>query len=482
MVRILDAKMSQQGVSAINADNIEEDKESMAATNDIKGRLRNYSYKEATNTPTKGNYQRSAKTLSICEEAEDIDEDSELGSLEEIVIPNMLKKEEWQGKGTTHKLDAVFDSINKLYNIYHRVNSRLKPIEMAVFHKEDGMLPQMAQIVEHAKTVDQRLTNITEENIKLRDELEIVKGLVHKQSKQISTLQSKLADQVARSMENNVTIAGILGDKPKVDTDELKAQVTNFLEESMEVDLEDDSEISQVRRLGAYVKDKHRPIVVTVTQQLQKKIFENTTKLKNKFNALDQPFSVNRQLPDLLAKKRREVRQIVKDKRAQEKGLNDSQKSAILVRNSKVFINGQLQRKVLIPPKPMDLFPEAEEQDKMDNIKLVFSKPASAEKCTFKAVACVAPRLNDVHLAYKKMFQLFPAADHIIAAFSSEHTAGFQDDSEFGSGHRILKSIVASKLTEVAVFVVRDYGGEHLGPSRFKVMQQVAEEALYKLS
>lgn len=91
-------------------------------------------------------------------------------------------------------------------------------------------------------------------------------------------------------------------------------------------------------------------------------------------------------------------------------------------------------------------------------------------------------KLNDVHLAYKKLFREFPGADHIAAAFSAEGEEGYQDDSEFGSGYRLLNVIKDAKLLNVSVFVVRYYGGEHLGPQRFTVMKELAEEALHKIN
>lgn len=462
-------------------------------TRDIKGRLRNHSYKEATaiaTTPLTS--KRASKITSIVEEetqevsvnanpSEELGDTYSLGSLEDIIIPAvMLKKEDWQGKNMTHKLDTVFESINKLYDVYHRVNNRFKPIEFAVFDKADGVLPQMAQIVDHAKTVDQRFEDLTAENAQLRDELDIVKGLVHKQSKQIDSLQHKLADQIARSMENNITISGILGDSAKIDEVGVRSQVELFLEEQLELEIED-GEIIKAYHSGTYTTEKHRMIVATVTPNLKQRIFQNASKLKGKVNKDQLPFSINQQLPDLLVEKRREIRQIIKDKKDQEKGMDESQKSKILVRNSKVFINGQLQRKALIPPKPSDLFPDLEEQERINAIKLTYTQSRSANKCSFRAAACVASKMNDVHLAYKKVFQENPGADHIVAACSSEGTQGYQDDGEFGAGHRILKVINDAKLGDIAVFVIRDYGGENLGPTRFAVMKDLAAEAIYQL-
>lgn len=456
--------------------------------NDIKGRLRNYSYKEATTALTPNKSRMSAPPPSISEEVSDkasSTSGADLGSIEDLISAVMIRKEDWQGKGTTHKLDSICDSINKLYEIYHSVNKRIKPIEYAVFDEEDGMLPQITQIVNHVKEDDTKFTDIIAENVKLRDEMEIVKGLLQKQSKQISALQGKLADQIARSMENNVVIAGITSDSSRPSEDEVKMQVSSFLAEQLEIEENDEEEIEGITkayRVGQYIKDKHRPIITTVTPALQKKIFDNTGKLKEKVNDKGNPFSVNIQLPDMLAEQKREIRQIIKDRKQQERGLDQSRKSTFLVKSNKVYINGQLQRKVLTAPTPADLFPDETEQKKINGIQLFHSDSVSVKQCSFRAAACVATKINDVHLAYKKVFQANPAADHIVAAFVSEGTSGYQDNSEYGARFRVLKTIQDFNLGDVAVFVIRDYGGQHLGPSRFATMKQVAEEALMKIN
>lgn len=119
----------------------------------------------------------------------------------------------------------------------------------------------------------------------------------------------------------------------------------------------------------------------------------------------------------------------------------------------------------------------------MDAIKMVKSsrKGKGLKGSAFQAFACSADKMNTVHLAYKRLFREHPGADHIAAAFIVEGDDGYQDDSEFGSGFRLLHVLKEAKLFNTAVFVVRYYGGEHLGPQRFTVMKELAAEAIYNL-
>lgn len=394
----------------------------------------------------------------------------------------MIRKEDWTGKNHTAKLDTIFEAVNKMYALHQQYTNRIKPLEYAVFDNEGGILPQLTKVTSHAQDVETRYSKLVSENLQLRDELEIIKGVVHKQGKQISVLQTKLADQVARSMANNITISGLVGDHPKQDAAECRALVESFLTEELELNEEMvENNLIVAHRIGSYVKNKHRTMVIKVRESLAGSIFGNTSKLRGKLNEQDRSFSVNPQLPDMLAEQRRETRKIIKDKKDSEVHLPDNQKSSFLVRNGKVFINGQLQRKLLTPPLVKQLFVGEEEQAKINAIKFCVEQAEPIKGSTFTAYATTVSSMNELHLAYIKMFQNNPSADHIIAAYSCERQTGFQDDSEFGSGYRVLQVLEQTGVGDIAVFITRDYGGEHLGPQRFQTMRDLADKVLQKL-
>lgn len=397
----------------------------------------------------------------------------EMGSIEDLLPPRfLLKKDEFEKKTTPNKLDSVFDAVNNLYTMYAQVEAKMKPLNYAVFDNTGGILPQIQDLVAHAKEKDTKIELLTAEVVQLREELDITKGLLHKQSNQIATLKSRQTDLIARSMAENITIVGIGNDKPNVDT---KTLVLGFLEDELGVVLEDEENIPIAHRIGTSTKGHHRPIVFKCPVSLKKRIFENTHKLAGK------RFSVNQQLPDALAESRRENRQKIKQIQHLEEGKMDKDKSTFLIRNNRLYVNGQLQRKKIIPPPPIDLFPCATDRNRMAQIPMKYSQTKPAQTSSFSAAACTVDSMNDIHLAYKRLFREFPEADHIVAAANYQQEEMFQDDSEFGAGYRLLNIIRDFHLGNVAVFVIRHYGGEHVGPMRFAIMKDVAEEAIAKL-
>lgn len=145
--------------------------------------------------------------------ASDLEDKDEMGSIENLLPSRMLlKREEFDKKNTASKLDAVFDAINKLHLRHIQTSAKIKDLEFAVFDEESGILPQMKAIAQHAQGSEGKMKIITAELLDLREELDISKGIIQKQSKQIATLKGKQVDLTARSMADNITVAGIKGD------------------------------------------------------------------------------------------------------------------------------------------------------------------------------------------------------------------------------------------------------------------------------
>lgn len=338
-------------------------------------------------------------------------------------------------------------------------------------------------ITGHTKSTQDQMETLVAENLQLWDELEIIKGVVHKQGKQIKTLQTRLADQTARSMSENIVLGGILGDNSTADDIESRALALGFLMETMGLDTEVvENGLKSGSRMGTFSQKKHRPILIKVDPQLSKSIFGRTANLAGKQNEQGKAFSVNQQLPDSLAEQRREIRQIIKDRKNAEKHLDQQHKSSFLVRNGKVYINGQMKRKALQPPELLDLFVGDDKQKKINGIKFKQAGVEPVKGSVFQAFATTVESMNDVHLAYIKMFQNHTKMDHIIAACSVNLEYHYQDDAEFGAGFRLMNVIRDSKLDKIAIFITRKFGGQHLGPQRFDLIREVAQNALEKLA
>lgn len=72
-------------------------------------------------------------------------------------------------------------------------------------------------------------------------------------------------------------------------------------------------------------------------------------------------------------------------------------------------------------------------------------------------------------------------ADHIAVACVVGDQEAYHDNGEFGAGFRLLKAIKNSGMNNVALFMIRQFGGINIGPKRFTIMVDLAELALEKL-
>lgn len=393
----------------------------------------------------------------------------------------LIQKEEFAKKSTAQKLDSVADAINKMYDEMSEVTTsleeKIKPINDVIFEDNTGLLSQLEATTAHTKGLDDGMQTLAEENLKLRDELDILKGVVHKMANQLDIANGKINQLVAKSMEDNLVITGVLDDFPKK---KVRKQVHQFFQEQLGLLNVRDDDILKVYRIGQPQQNRHRAIMVHCTPELRRYIINNSSNLRDRLNEEGGKYYINQQLPESIAEQKREIRQIIREKQQSEEMLPQTSKSKFLVKNNKVFINGQISRKLVEPPSVTNLFPEEDTQKKIDAIKLRTFRSKPEAGSMFRVAIFRPDNINSVRLAYTKMFQQYPAADHIAMAASIDGKEAYQDNGEFGSGFRMLKAIQLSPLNNVALFMIRQFGRIHLGPRRFVIINDLATIALQK--
>ena len=67
-------------------------------------------------------------------------------------------------------------------------------------------------------------------------------------------------------------------------------------------------------------------------------------------------------------------------------------------------------------------------------------------------------------------------ATHVTAAYNLTNSKGYQDDGEYGAGYHLLRMLDDTFQQNIAVFVVRVYGGTNLGPQRFECILDIADQ------
>ena len=267
--------------------------------------------------------------------------------------------------------------------------------------------------------------------------------------------------------------------------EESKTVALNFLRIKMNMTL-DDEEVEVAHRLGSKVSTKPRPMVIRCKPSLRDRIFNYTKNLKDLKNDQDDYFSVKPQLPEPLQTERKEREERIKEVKKANAQIPDEEaekRIKIEVKNKTLYLNGVAQKVHIKPPTVQDVFEmSSKEQQKAEEINFAISTAEEERESVFRAAAVRVKNSTEIRIAYKKVKHLFPESDNVILAYVLKDHTGWSDDYEHGAGKKTLQLLLNRGQTYTAVFILRKFGGIHLGPRRFLYMQKVAKEALDKLS
>ena len=362
------------------------------------------------------------------------------------------------------------EQVECMLSVLNMIIHKLNEINVAVNHDTEGISMKLVLTQKQADTSTKAIDQLRHENKTMR-------GIIQRQDDQLKDLNDKIAYLTAKSMEQNLTISNVTGDIGK--KEDTTTTVLEFLHNTLEIDAGSE-EVLVSHRMGKYSDQQTRPrtMIIRCTYPLKERIMANLKNLKDKRNSQDKPYYVNKQLPEQIIEQNRWIKQTIKAKKELEKTWDKDDRTKIQVINKKLYFDGELVKDKLPAPQPKDLFPDEAEKEKQEKIKLFCSDVDQQDGSSFQAYAIKTGNTYDVSRTYAKIRSLHPSATHIVAAANLKSGTMFQDDGEHGAGHKLLKHIEENFVNNSAVFVVRIYGGKHMGASRFKVYNSVAEQAL----
>lgn len=182
-------------------------------------------------------------------------------------------------------------------------------------------------------------------------------------------------------------------------------------------------------------------------------------------------------------KKKREVNHFIWEQKSKEEHLPKQQKSKILVRKDTVYVNRLAVKHKLPKVKFPLLYKDPAIQDEIDNLVTFRSDLKTVKDSIFQAFAAYANTTEEAHKVQTRIRQANPAASHVIAAFvSGTGDYAFNEDGEFGSGIRLVRKIKERDFADVVVCIVHKFGGKHIGPQRFQIINDLAIQAIERLS
>lgn len=379
-----------------------------------------------------------------------------------------------------------------------RVDNLYSDIHGAVNGLEVRMQKTKSEMEDHESRLGKmegnytRLSKLLDENKQLMQELQVMQGLVQKVNKQTINTSHQVLNLTKRGMEQNLIVQGI-SDEIEVEDpkrnppmfavrERCKNAALLFFKEQMNLDLNVE-DIWKAHRTGMRRPGKVRPMVIKMSYAAKDLVMENLSALKGKKNLqTQQTFFISEQIPEGISENRKQIQErlkVLKDNNEQ-KGTKDK----IQVINDKILINDRIDSLEIMTPQPSELFVDTKTQISINGLqtKMVETEPVTERNSEFIAVALKVHSLEEIKQAYIGVMQRYPAVDHTMLAYAFKDKGtlkcGGCDDREFGASTRIKKTIFEERARNTAVFVLRNFGGVHLGFDRFRVIQQVTRDAL----
>ena len=102
---------------------------------------------------------------------------------------------------------------------------------------------------------------------------------------------------------------------------------------------------------------------------------------------------------------------------------------------------------------------------------------------TFIGFAAKVHSINDVVTAYRQLRYRFMEVASIMCTYrimdpDVAHMQDSIDNEEYGAGRRLLQMLIDNSVKNKAVFVIRKFKGQHIGPIRFNMIVDVAKSAI----
>ena len=334
-----------------------------------------------------------------------------------------------------------------------------------------GLVKRVIDTEEAIKRIPQgaEYQELKDENYALKQQITVIAAVLERHEKELNKVKKDVTLVQERTMQDNILI-GSLGERPG---EICKTQAIKFFKSKLGVTLTSE-EVHEAYRIGPTVRRVNKSTMKEIPRQMLVKLStkarmevmlkENISKLRGKKNKDGSFYYMVPQQPEATRERFNKAKAVMRSTKSIYKGTYPRPK--IIQRGEKVFVNDYMLKETITPPTPaayLDL--ESEEQEILNSISFTESEIMAEKGSTFQAFATSTPKLKDVRLAYCKVRQQHPAADHVSLAYHTYSVAdlsavvGAVDDGEYGAATRMLDRLEIARADFMSVFMVREYGG-----------------------
>ena len=327
----------------------------------------------------------------------------------------------------------------------------------------------------HDNETNQELNDALQRLQSCEDRIKLLSKIIVKQDEMIKSLKKRVVKNEAKAIKSNLIVSGLIEDK----TENAMQKVGDFFKEALKIEMT--IEIKSAHRMGKAVKTENRNLLVELVNVTDKGvIFKHVKNLKGKEQYKE--VYINDHLPEELAEEQRRKKQIIR----YNKTLLDSQQQDIEWNKGELVIDGKQYRPKVAEPtvrEVIDMSNNKEDMKRILSCRLTEGKTVTKMRNKFTAYVASVYSITDVTDCYKQLVYRFPDASHIMCAYrildpDLAHMQDAVDHGEIGAGRRMIDMMNEKEFNNKAVFVIRIHSGMNIGPTRFKIINEVAESAL----
>ena len=404
----------------------------------------------------------------------------------------------------TAHVNSKFDAISKLLTDKDGVYQRLQTLECqclqsdnSLLHRLEAMETKLALVhsaenvtIQDNPDMERKCNALSMEHDVLRND---VGNVLLSLEQRMESQDSKLLMHTAKHLNLNYKISGI---NFNYEEDPVQA-VIDFFRTTLQFTAAAEN-IHEAFRTGRALKIriKGKPVTlpplmfIKVAPSLKRMIEENKHLLRDQTDPLDGHFyKIKLHIPDAFTGARQHFNPIVQSIIEENENKPDAEKQSFAFRGTDLYIDGSKVIEPIKPPRRSDIVNiNRDTANKLMSLDFPALASKTERASRFVSYAIRATDLPLIELAYLKMRTLHPTASHIMLGYvldplteDAKPSTGSCHDGEFQGDVTISRVLNQCNISNIAVFVVRYYGGVPLGGLRLKIIGDLARAAINKL-
>ena len=334
----------------------------------------------------------------------------------------------------------------------------------------DEKMIQMEQKIEQDSKLSKKVCELEKEVQYSKIKMKLMAGTMQQMHQVIGDMTKKIENLEISTTKRYLTLSGLFVERNKK---KMIAEIEAFISYELGIDVQ----VEDAYTMGT----TEPPQIIFALQTLQEKhwILQNTKKLKNVKNQLEQPYYINDYYPTATNEKKRQERELIYRNNLRE----ENNRAEITFQQGRTFIDGIEYLKSIHEPQPdeiLDLSP-----DQYDNVlKFPLSKKAvlMEKSSEFHSYTTAVNSIEEIQKGYLKTRLLHTKARHVICAYHIDNGEIEEmdgcDDQEPGAARNVLQMMRQQGIKARAFYIARYCGKEKLGSKRFECYVEAAKMAL----